>query len=79
MSRSYNFAVAALIGVAAALVLLVGMVIATPGQSTAIPPKPTYVQMPSPSVTPLPIVTPTPTTGPAGDNPAATIAPFGDG
>jgi hypothetical protein len=79
MSRRYSFLFAALLGMVAAMVLLVGIVVATPVQQPTLPPKPTVVVLPTPSDTPLPIVTPTPTPGPAGDNPDATIAPFGDG
>ena len=79
MHRRFSFFLAALLGVVAALALLVGVVVATPPQQTALPPKPTFVVLPTPTPTPLPIVTPTPTPGPAGDNPEATIAPFGDG
>ena len=79
MARRLNFVLAALLGVVTAFVLLVGVVVATPAQQTALPPKPTFVVLPTPTATPLPIVTPTPTPGPAGDNPDATIAPFGDG
>lgn len=59
--------------------LLVGAVVAMPPQQTALPAKPTFVVLPTPTATPLPIVTPSPTPGAAGDNPDATIAPFGDG
>jgi hypothetical protein len=79
MARRLNFAFAAFLGVVTAFVLLVGVVLATPAQQTTLPPKATYVVLPTPTPTPLPIVTPTPTPGPAGDNPGATIAPFGDG
>jgi hypothetical protein len=79
MVRRFNFIFAAILGVVTALVLLVGMAVAMPPQQTELPQKPTFVVLPTPTPTPLPIVTPTPTPGPAGDSPAATIAPFGDG
>ncbi len=79
MTRRHNFVFAALLGVVTAVVLLVGAVVAMPPQQTALPAKPTFVVLPTPTATPLPIVTPTPTPGAAGDNPDATIAPFGDG
>ena len=80
MARRFTFVFAALLGFVTAFALLVGVVMATPVQQT-IPShaKPTFVVLPTPTSTPLPIVTPTPTPGPAGDNPDATIAPFGDG
>ena len=61
------------------LVLLAGVVAAMPGPVTATPVRPTPVILPTITPTPLPIMTPTPTPGPAGDNPDATIPPFGDG
>jgi hypothetical protein len=79
MARRFSFVFAALLGVITAFALLAGVVAATPAQQTTLPEKPTFVVLPTPTATPLPIVTPTPTPGPAGDNPAATIAPFGDG
>jgi hypothetical protein len=79
MSRRYGFVFAALLGVATTLVLLAGVVVAMPGPTTATPVRPTPVVLPTTTPTPLPIITPTPTPGPAGDNPDATIAPFGDG
>jgi hypothetical protein len=79
MTRRLNFAFAALLGMVAVLVLLVGVVVAMPGEQPTLPAKPTFVVLPTPTPTALPIVTPTPTPGPAGDNPDATIAPFGDG
>lgn len=79
MARRFNFIFAALLGVVTAFVLLVGAAVAMPAQQTTLPAKPTFVVLPTPTSTPLPIVTPTPTPGPAGDSPAASIAPFGDG
>jgi hypothetical protein len=79
MPSRMNLGLAALLGAAAALILLVGLVMAVPSQQPAMPPKPTFVTLPTPTPTPLPIVTPTPTTGPVGDTPEPTIAPFGDG
>ncbi len=79
MVRRSNFLVAALLGVAAAFILLVGAMLAVPGSHPSEHPKPTYVALPTETPTPLPIITPTPTTGPVGDTPEPTIAPFGDG
>jgi hypothetical protein len=77
MARRYSFIFSALLGVVTALVILVGVVVAMPGQSQALPARPTFVVLPTSTPTPLPIVTPTPTPGPAGDQPAGSIAPFG--
>jgi hypothetical protein len=79
MLRRYSFVIAALLGVLTTLVLLAGVVMAMPNEAAATPARPTPVIIPTPTPTPLPIMTPTPTPGPAGDNPDATIAPFGDG
>ena len=79
MARRYSFIFSALLGVVTALVILVGVVVAMPGQAPVLPAKPTFVVLPTPTTTPLPIVTPTPTPGPAGDQPGVTIPPFGDG
>ena len=77
MARRYSFIFSALLGVITALVILVGVVVALPGQAPVLPARPTFVVLPTPTSTPLPIVTPTPTPGPAGDQPAGSIAPFG--
>ena len=78
MARRYSFIFSALLGVVTALVILVAVVVALPGQAPALPARPTFVVLPTPTPTALPIVTPTPTPGPAGDQPAGSIAPFGD-
>ena len=78
MKRRYGFLGAASLGVVAGLLLLVGLVVTTPGPKPVNYPTPTYVVLPTPTPTPLPIVTPEPT-GPTGDNPDTTIPPFGDG
>jgi hypothetical protein len=78
MARRYSFIFAALLGVVTVLVILAGVVVAMPGQTPALPAPPTFVVLPTPTLTALPIVTPTPTPGPAGDQPAGSIAPFGD-
>jgi hypothetical protein len=59
-----------------ALLVAVAVVVATPGATTNVPPKPTAVVLPSETPTPLPVVTATPSIGPIA--PIKSIAPFGD-
>ena len=78
MARRYSFIFSAHLGAVTVLVILAGVVMAMPGQTPVLPVAPTFVVLPTPTPTPLSIVTPVPSPGSAGDQPAETIAPFGD-
>jgi hypothetical protein len=79
MVRRYGFVLALFLGVITTFIVLAGVVMAMPPETVATPARPTPVVLPTATPTPLPIMTPTPTPGPAGDNPDATLPPFGDG
>jgi hypothetical protein len=71
-----NVILGAFLGVVAAFVLAVAVVVAWPGTGTTVPPRPTAVILPTESPTPVPVVTQAPIVTPT---PFHSIAPFGDG
>jgi hypothetical protein len=78
MAQRYSLLFSSLAGMAAALLLLFVVAIVAPPYNSALPNRPTYIDLPTPTPTALPIITPSPSPGSAGDVPAS-IAPFGDG
>jgi hypothetical protein len=78
MLARMNLIIGAVAGVVAALVVAVVVIIALPGATVNVPPKPTPVVLPQDTSTPLPIVTIRPSGAPDVVIPSASIAPFGD-
>jgi hypothetical protein len=68
----------ALAGALATLLIAAAVVVAWPGASPVVPPKPTAVVIPTETATPLLVVTPTPFNTNPLVGPSHSIAPFGD-
>jgi hypothetical protein len=78
MAQRYSLIFSSLAGMATALLLLFVVAVVAPPYNSALPARPTYVDLPTPTPTALPIITASPSPGDQGDVPAS-IAPFGDG
>jgi hypothetical protein len=75
MSGRLNIVLGAVLGGVSALLLVVAVVVAWPGTTPTVPPRPTAIILPADTPTPLPVATPTPITS---ATPYQSIAPFGD-